>query len=311
MKNKEFTTHAGCVKTENRQSAGLELNPALVKLEMLNKCSANLTSLQEYYNENLADFENSVISPEEIEIIQEAFFEKLMALEELNPLKEDVEQAYDVKDTAPFSYMGMKSLKEVELADDLVPGYGDGVKQVLPFSFTKSSLEKISVPDCCDFIGAYAFAGTHLKEIDLTPVNRTGLIVQQGAFMDCKYLKRVHGMHDLNIDSREFEGCISLAEIEVSDYVFRISNRAFKGCKSLTHFVFSESLLELDDEAFAGCTNLEMVRFLGKELESFGDGVFTGCPLKEVIVPEGYREFYEGILPSSLASVIVESNDNQ
>lgn len=311
MKNKKFTTHAGCVMTENRQSADLELNPALVKLEMLNKCSANLTSLQEYYNENLADFENSVISPEEIEIIQEAFFEKLMALEELNPLKEDVEQAYDVKDTAPFSYMGMKSLKEVELADDLVPGYGDGVKQVLPFSFTKSSLEKISVPDCCDFIGAYAFAGTHLKEIDLTPVNRTGLIVQQGAFMDCKCLVRVLGMHDLDIDSREFEGCISLAEIEVSDNLFKISNRAFKGCKSLTHFVFPESLENIGDEAFAGCSKLEMVRFLGKELESFGDGVFTGCPLKEVIVPEGYREFYEGILPSSLASVIVESNDNQ
>lgn len=306
MKNKEFTTHAGCVKTENRQSAGLELNPALVKLEMLSKCSANLTSLQEYYNENLADFENSVISPEEIEIIQEAFFEKLMALEELNPLKEDVEQAYDVKDTAPFSYMGMKSLKEVELADDLVPGYGDGVKQVLPFSFTKSSLEKISVPDCCDFIGAYAFAGTHLKEIDLTPVNRTGLIVQQGAFMDCKFLVSVLGMHDLDIDRREFEGCISLAEIEVSDDLFKISNRAFKGCKSLTHFVFPESLLELDDEAFAGCSKLERVIFLGSSLELFGNDVFTGCPINEVIVPEGCQEFYEGILPSSLASMIVE-----
>lgn len=306
MNNKEFTTHAGCVKTENRQSAGLELNPALVKLEMLNKCSANLTSLQEYYNENLADFENSVISPEEIEIIQEAFFEKLMALEELNPLKEDVEQAYDVKDTAPFSYMGMKSLKEVELAGDLVPGYGDGVKQVLPFSFTKSSLENISVPDCCDFIGAYAFAGTRLKEIDLTPVNRTGLIVQQGAFMDCKFLVRVLGMHDLDIDQREFEGCISLAEIEVSDDLFRISNSAFKGCRSLTHFVFPESLLELDDEAFAGCTNLEQVRFLGSSLELFGNDVFTGCPIKEVVVPEGCREFYEGTLPSSLAYMIVE-----
>lgn len=306
MKNKEFTTHAGCVKTENRQSAGLELNPDLVKLEMLNKCSANLTSLQEYYNENLADFENSVISPEEIEIIQEAFFEKLMALEELNPLKEDVEQAYDVKDTAPFSYMGMKSLKEVELADDLVPGYGDGVKQVLPFSFTKSSLEKISVPDCCDFIGAYAFAGTRLKEIDLTPVNRTGLIVQQGAFMDCKFLVRVLGMHDLDIDQREFEGCISLAEIEVSDDLFKISNRAFKGCKSLTHFVFPESLLELNDEAFAGCTRLERVRFLGSSLEMFGNDVFTGCPIKEIIVPESCREFYEFFLPSSLASMIVE-----
>jgi len=311
MKNKKFTTHAGCVKTENRQSAGLELNPVLVKLEMLNKCSANLTTLQEYYKENLADFENSVISPEEIGIIQDAFYEKLMALEELNPLKEDVEQAYDVKDTAPFSYMGMKSLKEVELADDLVPGYGDGVKQVLPFSFTKSSLEKISVPDCCDFIGAYAFAGTHLKEIDLTPVNRTGLIVQQGAFMDCKFLVSVLGMHDLDIDRREFEGCISLAEIEVSDDLFKISNRAFKGCKSLTHFVFPESLLELDDEAFAGCSKLERVIFLGSSLELFGNDVFTGCPINEVIVPEGYREFYEGILPSSLASVIVESNDNQ
>lgn len=311
MKNKEFTTHAGCVKTENRQSAGLELNPALVKLEMLNKCSANLTSLQEYYNENLADFENSVISPEEIGVLQDAFYEKLMALEELHPLKADVEQAYEVKDVAPFSYMGMKSLKEVELADDLVPGYGDGVKQVLPFCFTKSSLEKISVPDCCDFIGAYAFAGTRLKEIDLTPVNRTGLIVQQGAFMDCKFLVRVLGMHDLDIDQREFEGCISLAEIEVSDDLFRISNRAFKGCKSLTHFVFPESLLELDDEAFAGCSKLERVIFLGSSLELFGNDVFTGCPINEVIVPEGYREFYEGILPSSLASVIVESNDNQ
>lgn len=306
MKNKEFTTHAGCVMTENRQSADMELNPALVKLEMLNKCSANLTSLQEYYNENLEDFENSVISPEEIEIIQEAFFEKLMALEELNPLKEDVEQAYDVKDAAPFSYMGMKSLKEAELADDLAPGYGDGVKQVLPFSFTKSSLEKISVPDCCDFIGAYAFAGTHLKEIDLTPVNRTGLIVQQGAFMDCKFLVSVLGMHDLDIDRREFEGCISLAEIEVSDDLFKISNRAFKGCKSLTHFVFPESLLELDDEAFAGCSKLERVIFLGSSLELFGNDVFTGCPINEVIVPEGCREFYEVFLPSNLASMIVE-----
>ncbi len=306
MKTKKFTTHAGCVKTENRQSVDLELNPALVKLEMLNKCAGNFTSLRKYYKENLADFENSVISPEEIWILQEVFYEKLMALEELNPLKEDVEQAYDVKDTAPFSYMGMKSLKEVELADDLVPGYGDGVKQVLPFSFTKSSLEKISVPDCCDFIGAYAFAGTRLKEIDLTPVNRAGLIVQQGAFMDCKFLVRVLGMHDLDIDCREFEGCISLAEIEVSDDLFKISNRAFKGCKSLTHFVFPESLESIGDEAFAGSSKLEMVRFLGKELESFGDDVFTGCPIKEVIVPEGCLEFYEGILPSSLASMIVE-----
>ena len=311
MRKNELRTHAGCVKTENRQSAGLELNPALVKLEMLNKCSANLTSLQEYYNENLADFENSVISPEEIGIIQDAFYEELMALEELHPLKEDVKQAYEVRDVAPFSYMGMKSLKDVELAEDMIPGYGDGVKQVLPFSFTKSSLEKISVPDCCDFIGAFAFAGTNLKEIDLTPINRTGLIVQQGAFMDCKCLVRVLGMHDLDIDSREFEGCISLAEIEVSDNLFKISNSAFKGCKSLTHFVFPESLESIGDEAFAGCSKLEMVRFLGKELESFGDDVFTGCPLKVVIVPEGCREFYEGIFPRSLAFVIVESNDNQ
>ena len=311
MINKEFTTHAGCVKTENRQSADLELNPALAKLEMLYECAGNLASLQEYYKDNLADFENSVISPEEIGIIQDAFYEELMALEELLPLKEDVKQAYEVRDVVPFSYMGMKSLKEVELAEDMIPGYGDGVKQVLPFSFTKSSLEKISVPDCCDFIGAYAFAGTHLKEIDLTPVNRTGLIVQQGAFMDCKFLVSVLGMHDLDIDRREFEGCISLAEIEVSDDLFKISNRAFTGCKSLTHFVFPESLLELDDEAFAGCSKLERVIFLGSSLELFGNDVFTGCPINEVIVPEGYREFYEGILPSSLASVIVESNDNQ
>lgn len=306
MKNKEFTTHAGCVMTENRQSTDLELNPAIVKLEMLNECAGDLTSLQEYYKANLADFENSVISPEEIGVLQDAFYEKLMALEELHPLKADVEQAYEVKDVAPFSYMGMKSLKEVELADDFVPGHGDGVKQVLPFSFTKSSLEKIIVPDCCYFIGAFAFAGTNLKEIDLTPINRTGLIVQQGAFMDCKYLVRVLGMHDLDIDSREFEGCISLAEIEVSDNLFKISNRAFKGCKSLTHFVFPESLLELDDEAFAGCSKLERVRFLGSSLELFGNDVFTGCPIKEVIVSEGCREFYERILPSSLASMIVE-----
>jgi len=311
MRKNELRTHAGCVKTENRQSADLELNPALAKLEMLYECAGNLASLQEYYKDNLADFENSVISPEEIGIIQDAFYEELMVLEGLHPLKEDVKQAYEVRDVAPFSYMGMKSLKDVELAEDMIPGYGDGVKQVLPFSFTKSSLEKISVPDCCDFIGAFAFAGTNLKEIDLTPINRTGLIVQQGAFMDCKCLVRVLGMHDLDIDSREFEGCVSLAEIEVSDNLFKISNSAFKGCKSLTHFVFPESLESIGDEAFAGCSKLEMVRFLGKELESFGDDVFSGCPLKVVIVPEGCREFYEGIFPRSLAFVIVESNDNQ
>jgi len=62
----------------------------------------------------------------------------------------------------------------------------------------------------------------------------------------------------------------------------------------------------LDDEAFAGCTNLEQVRFLGSSLEMFGNDVFTGCPIKEVIVSEGCREFYERILPNSLASMIVE-----
>lgn len=306
MKNQDFTNHAGCVKTENSQSVDQELNPALVKLEMLNKCAGNLTSLKEYYKENMADFENSVISTEEIRILQEAFYEKLMALEELNPLKEDVKQAYEVKEVFPFSYMGMKSLKEVVLADDVILGIGEGVKQVLPFSFTKSSLEKISVPDCCDFIGAYAFAGTRIKEVDLTPINRRGLIVQQGAFMDCKYLVRVLGMHDLDIDSREFEGCILLTEVELSNNLFGISDRAFKGCKSLTHFVFPESLLELDDEAFTGCSKLESVRFLGRYLELFGSDVFAGCPLKEIIVPEGSREFYEGIFPSSLAPIIVE-----
>lgn len=77
------------------------------------------------------------------------------------------------------------------------------------------------------------------------------------------------------IDAGAFEGCQSLAEINL-EWVSVIGKRAFADCSLLREAVFSQELTEINDETFINCVSLGSPVF-PQSLSRIGEKAFAGC----------------------------------
>lgn len=82
-----------------------------------------------------------------------------------------------------------------------------------------------------------------------------------GAFMDCRNLKKVNLPPLKVLPKNLFKGCVSLEEIVIPDTVEVIEEGCFYGCKNLKRIIFSKNLKEIGDYAFKRCFALESVVF--------------------------------------------------
>lgn len=174
-------------------------------------------------------------------------------------------------------------------------------------------LSSIVIPDKVDIIGRTAFYYClNLKSVILG--NKVEIIGSQ-AFCNCESLKTINLPFSLKtIQHNAFSGCKNLLEINLPNDIEYIESFAFGHCKELTE-VTIPSIINIDGTAFCGCDKLtkfygdfvsednrcviidnRLTLFASAGLSEYTipsyvnhimNGVFYGCNLKKIIIPEG------------------------
>jgi len=107
--------------------------------------------------------------------------------------------------------------------------------------------------------------------------------IEDGAFFQCRCLRRVIMLGVREIETAAFGGCEALTDIECGKLEI-IGRKAFFECKSLRIIDLSAAKI-VQWHAFQRCSALTDVKF-GKELETIGYGAFNNCTsLQRITIP--------------------------
>lgn len=86
-----------------------------------------------------------------------------------------------------------------------------------------------------------------------------------------------------------FNGCSSLAEVNVSDTVMELYN-TFQNCKNLTKVNLPKKLKILGQYTFSGCESIKEIT-LPEGVEVIGEKAFFSCSkLEDIVLPESLKE---------------------
>lgn len=186
-----------------------------------------------------------------------------------------------------------------------------------------TGLSYVQLPEGLQTIGAYAFRGTKLRNIDI-PSSVTS--IYKCAFLNASRLGHVNFKEDSRlryIGVNVFSGCSWLKEFIMPNTVTSLSyttsssssyTELFQGCTSLTKVHFSDSLSYLPGKICYGCSRLTDVH-LPENLNSIEHDAFYDCSsLTDVHLPNnlnsiGQNAFYNCTnlrhieLPSSLMTI--------
>ena len=112
-------------------------------------------------------------------------------------------------------------------------------------------LEHITLNEGLEFIGAYAFCESPMREIQIPASVRE---IDNQAFWDCNDLETVVLPKGLKkIDHRAFFGCEQLININIPEEVEFIGEAAFGWNRSLERVVLPDSLQQIDEKTFLDC----------------------------------------------------------
>lgn len=94
------------------------------------------------------------------------------------------------------------------------------------------------------------------------------------------------GFPVVELGSRIFSGCNSIASVEIPNSITRIGNNAFEFCEYLVSITMDDSVTEIGSHAFFDCINLSKV-ILSKNLTNISVWSFTGCrSLTSITIPD-------------------------
>ena len=109
------------------------------------------------------------------------------------------------------------------------------------------------------------------------------------------------------LDESLFEGCRSLAYVDLPAGLTRIGRRVFKGCSSLKSLILPVTLRSVGLDAFADCSSLSRIA-IPRDIAELEDGeIFGGCDSLTDISYGGSRERWE--LLNHGKTVSVECSD--
>ena len=174
--------------------------------------------------------------------------------------------------------------KDAELKTLALP---EGIREIGQFSFARSSLTEISLPQGVETISFGAFY--HCDDLDHVDLPETVMLVEPKAF---GYTGWVDDF--LNGDAGEGDFLISggvliayrgnSGIVTVPDGVRVIAAEAFLGHSEIITVTMPESLRVIGEGAFEDCTGLRKIT-LNQGLEQIKDRAFLNCPAKSVQVP--------------------------
>ena len=150
--------------------------------------------------------------------------------------------------------------------------------------------EEYIVPETVKVIGEEAFLrNPHIKNIIL---GNNVEIIERNAFASCPSLESINLNNVKEIGEAAFSENHSLKSINLN--AIRIGDYAFCACIKLANVTLT-AVKEIGNYAFSKCKKIKTID-LPDSLQVLGDGAFSKCSLKQVIVPKsvlkvGYETF--------------------
>ncbi len=189
--------------------------------------------------------------------------------------------AYECDTLPAHAFANCRRLTEINLPEDTV------ITRLNTYSLAGTAFESYDFSPL-QFIGAYAFSGSKLKEVNVQTED-PACTIGKGLFMDCAQLESVTLSNPTTrILSETFKGCISLVNVTYAEGVnpVTIEESAFEGCVSLPSVSFPASVGTIGKNAFANCSGLQSL-LIPATVQSVGERAFAGCDLRDLQLREG------------------------
>ena len=182
-----------------------------------------------------------------------------------------------------------------KLSEIIIP---PSLKHLQRYTFTKSSIASISLPEGIESIGESAFNNC----FDLKKVYLPNTLTEIGikAFKYCSDLEEIYLPDSLTkIDTEAFAGCIFLTDVLLPEGITYLGPNCFSECISLSTVNIPKGISSLQKGVFSNCRALKKVYF-NSNLEMIQGDTFFGIDLAdvEIFIPESNKNFY--LIGSSL-----------
>ena len=162
----------------------------------------------------------------------------------------------------------------------------DNIVRIGEFSFARSGLTAITIPDGVEEIGYAAFY--HCDALKDVSIPQSVQNIEAAAFANTPWLSewRQNGSGDFLIVGDgillAYKGSGNV--VSVPDGVKRIGAEAFKDHTEINKVVLPNSVEVVGEAAFAGCSALTEIEG-GAGLRKISDRAFAGCPVGTVHIP--------------------------
>lgn len=184
----------------------------------------------------------------------------------------------DGKVLADRAYYGYQSLTSIDL-----PG---GMEEIGEFSFARSSLQSVAVPEGVSSIGYGAFY--HCDQLTDVQLPSTITNIAPRAFTYTGWVKNflAGGASDFLVAGDgiliAYKG--SSSHVEVPEGIKQIGPEVFQGHTEITSVSLPDSLQIIGEAAFAQCSNLTELTGMS-DVRIIRDRAFYHCSLKQVVLP--------------------------
>jgi len=179
---------------------------------------------------------------------------------------------------ASKAYYGSQNMTEYKMPENIT--------EINEFSYARSNLSTITIPDTVTSIGYGAFY--HCDELSNIVIPKSVTYIAPFAF------DKTEWMEDFNNSSQEFlivgDGILLAyngkgSHVTIPEGVKRIAPYVFYKHNGLLSVSMPDSLLEIGESAFEGCTNLTEV-FGGTNVQVIKDRAFNQCPLQTIKITD-------------------------
>ncbi len=172
--------------------------------------------------------------------------------------------------------------------DDDMTSYSvpEDVVRIGEFSFARSGLQSVTIPDGVEEIGYAAFY--HCDQLTDVTVPKSVQHIEAAAFDQTPWLSqwKQNGSGDFLIVGDgillAYKG--SGGEVSVPDSVKRIGAEAFKDRGNISKVILPDSVEEIGEAAFAGCSSLTETEG-GSNVRKISDRAFADCPINTIHIP--------------------------
>lgn len=222
---------------------------------------------------------------------------------------------------------GSQVLKEVRLSDT-VKVIGVGVfaecanlvevtfskmlEEVKTMAFMKTKLTRLVLEDNkanALILGDYAFAHSHLNEIDIQK-QIGSLSMRDGCFADCIELKYVSIDAKCELNDKLFEDCLALTSVRINSDIQTIPRSCFARCCNLKvlEFANGSNIKKIESSAFEGVAMLYDFDF--SKVCTIDEYAFTKSGIKEFKPTSNLRKLdvsafeLSGLVSVDLASTV-------